>query len=55
MLSIMAINEKIDIDISYKHSLKQSYNYLVCKPCKRDNNNYNYTLFMLAMTTNFMI
>ena len=40
----------MDIDIAHKHSLKQSYNYLACKPCKRENNNYNNTLFMLTMT-----
>ena len=42
----------MDIDITYKHSLKRCYNYLACKPCKREINNYNYTLFIFTMTTN---
>ena len=55
MLSIMKHLWEIDIDIAYKHSLKQSYNYLTCKTCKGENINFNYTLLMLTMTTNSMI
>ena len=50
MSIIISIVEKMDIDITYKQILKQSYNYLACKPCKKENINYNYTLFMMTVT-----